>query len=179
MAEAATLARPYANAIFQIASDNDYLGGWSRMLGFLGVVAADEGMGLLLSSPDVSGPEKAHKLAEVCGDELNERARNLLQVLAANQRLDLLPEIALQYEALKAASEQSLDVEVLSAYPLSQSETETLKNALVVKFDKEVTVTSSVDQSLLGGAVIRAGDMVIDGSVRGKLEKLAEMLQRA
>ena len=179
MAEIATLARPYAKAIYEIANDNTNLDGWSRMLQFLGTAAQDDDMGVLLASPDISGPEKAHKLSEVCGEELNDRAKNLLQVLAVNQRLELLPEIALQFEALKAAREQSLDVEVLSAYPLSDAEADKLKNALAVKFDKEVTVTSSVDQSLLGGAIIRAGDMVIDGSVRGKLEKLAETLQRA
>jgi F-type H+-transporting ATPase subunit delta len=178
VAELATLARPYANAVFAIAKQDGALERWSRVLAFLGSAAADDRMAVLLLSPDVTGAQKAHRIAEVCGDEIDDRARSLLQVLAGNQRLTLLPEIADQFEVLKALDEQSLDVDVLSAYPLSDEETERLRAALAKRFAKDVTVASRVDPHLLGGAIIRAGDMVIDGSVRGRLDRLAETLQR-
>lgn len=178
MAELATLARPYANAVFQMAKEDGALGRWSRMLAFMAMASEEERMRVLLASPEIGGPEKAHKLAEVCGEELTDRARSLLRVLATNQRLVLLPEISTQFEVLKAADEQSLDVDVQSAFPLSDAEADRLKTALAARFEKHVTVTSRVDPNLLGGAVIRAGDMVIDGSIRGRLAKLAETLQR-
>jgi F-type H+-transporting ATPase subunit delta len=148
------------------------------MLGFLGVAAADPQVKLLLDSPDVADEQKAFRLAEVVGDELNERARKFVQALAANKRLELIDDVREQYEALRAAEEQTLDVEVVSAFPLTDEQSETITRSLAVKYSKEVNLTSVVDRHLLGGAVIRAGDTVIDGSVRGKLDKLAESLQR-
>ena len=99
-------------------------------------------------------------------------------MLATNRRLPLLGEIARQFDILRALEEQNLDVEVVSAYPLTEAESEHLASVLRNKYEKEVTLTSRVDPNLLGGAIIRAGDTVIDGSVRGKLEKLGESLQR-
>ncbi len=99
-------------------------------------------------------------------------------MLAINRRLPLLGEIAQQFDVLRALEEQNLDVEVVSAFPLTDAESERLARVLRDKYKKEVTLTSRVDPSLLGGAIIRAGDTVIDGSVRGKLEKLGESLLR-
>ncbi len=148
------------------------------MLGFLMVAASDEQVKRLLESPEVGDEQKAFRLTEVCGDELNDRGRKFVQVLAQNKRLDIIAEISAQFEALRAAEEQTLDVEVISAYPISDSESATLREGLARKFAKAVNLSSSVDSSLIGGAVIRAGDTVIDGSIRGKLNKLAETLQR-
>ena len=178
MAELRTLARPYANAVFAVARQDSDLERWSRMLGFLVVAAGDPQMKLLLESPEIADEQKAFRLAEICGDELNDRARKLVQTLAANKRLDLFDDIREQYEALRVAEEQTLDVEVVSAFPLSDEQSAVIARALTAKYAKEVNLTSIVDQSLLGGAIIRAGDTVIDGSVRGKLDKLAESLQR-
>jgi F-type H+-transporting ATPase subunit delta len=178
MAELATLARPYANAVFAVAKGDSTLERWSRMFAYLTTAAADPRVKSLLDSPEVGDEQKALRLAEICGDELNDRARKFVQVLAQNKRLDIIAEIQGQFEALRAAEEQTLDVEVISAYPLSDAESANLRRALAEKYAKEVNLTSVVDSSLIGGAIIRAGDTVIDGSLRGKLNKLAETLQR-
>lgn len=178
MAELATLARPYANAVFAVAKESGELDRWSRMLGFLSVASEDATMRVLLDAPEVGEEQKARQLTDVCGDELNDRAKQFVRVLAANRRLDLISEIAELFEDLRAREQQMLDVRVMSAFPLSDDESERLRAALARRFDKEIQLTSDVDRSLIGGVLIRAGDVVIDGSVRGKLSKLQETLQR-
>lgn len=178
MAELATLARPYAKAVFEIAKRDNALDRWSRMLGVLGSVAATPKIRQLLDSPNTPEEQKAHQLLDVCGDDLDDRARRVVHVLATNRRLGLIEEIHEQFEVLKAQDEQVLDVEVISAFPLSREQQERIQTALGERYQREVNLSSRVDQHLLGGAVIRAGDTVIDGSVRGKLAKLAETLQR-
>ena len=178
MAELATLARPYANAVFATAREDGNLERWSRMLGYLAAAAREPEVRRLLDSPDVGDEQKAFRLADICGDELNDKARKLVQVLARNKRLGLIDEILEQYELKRAQDEQTLDVEVVSAYPLSDDQAARLKQVLGEKYAKEVSLSSVVDEGLLGGAIIRAGDTVIDGSVRGRLNKLAESLQR-
>jgi len=131
-----------------------------------------------MESPEVPAERKAFHLAEICGDEVEERGRKFLLVLARNGRLGLLGEISRGFDELKAAEERNLDVEVLSTYPLTEAQSERLKDALQMKFGKVVRLSSDVDASLLGGAIVRAGDTVIDGSVRGRLDKLAESLAR-
>jgi F-type H+-transporting ATPase subunit delta len=178
MAELATLARPYANAVFAVAKQDGDLERWSRMLGFLAVASSDPQVKLLLDSPEVADEQKAFRLSEVCGDELNDRARKLAQVLARNKRLDLIDQLREQFESLRAAEEQILDVEVVSAFELTDEQSAAISQSLAAKYSKEVNLTSAVDSNLIGGAIIRAGDTVVDGSVRGKLDKLAESLQR-
>jgi F-type H+-transporting ATPase subunit delta len=178
MAELATLARPYANAVFATARDEGNLERWSRMLGFLAAAVREPEVRRLIDSPDVSDEQKAFRLADVCGDELNDKARKLVQVLARNKRLGLIDEILEQFEQKRAQDEQTLDVEVVTAYPLSDDQAARLKQALGEKYAKEVNLSSVVNEDLIGGAIIRAGDTVIDGSVRGRLNKLAESLQR-
>ncbi len=179
MAELATLARPYANAAFDIAKSDGELDKWSRMLALLGAAAADETVQVLLATPEVEELQKAYRLSEICGPELNDRGKRFVQVLASNKRLTLLPEIQAQFEALRAEEQATLDVMVTSAYPLSEQELERLKGALSQRFERDVSMVSEVDDSLIGGAIIRAGDTVIDGSLRGKLDKLAENIQRS
>ncbi len=176
MAELATIARPYANAVFGLAKRDQALDAWSRMLATLAATIEHPKVRVLLESPDNPSQAKAFKLAELCGDELDDRGKKFLQALADNDRLLLLGEIRAQFEALKAEEEKSLDVEVISAYELSDAQSSALKVALNKKFEKEISIESRVDSGLIGGAIIRAGDVVIDGSVRGKLTKLAETL---
>lgn len=178
MAELATLARPYANAVFDLARADQALDGWSRMLTFLAVVAEDPRVRSLLDSPDLPSEVKGHKLAELCGDELNDKARNLVGLLARNKRLDVIDELRAQFEERKAEAERVLEVEVVTAYELSEEQSEKLRNALQRKFDREVSLSGRVDPEVIGGAVIRAGDTVIDASLRGRLNRLAETLQR-
>jgi F-type H+-transporting ATPase subunit delta len=178
MAELATLARPYASAVFATAQGESSLERWSRMLTFLVAASSDPQVKRLLDAPEVGDEQKAFRLAELCGDELNDRARKFVQVLAQNKRLDIISEIHKQFEERRATEEQTLDVEVISAYPMSDEERAQLSRALATKYAKEIDMTSAVDSNLIGGAIIRAGDTVIDGSLRGKLDKLAETLQR-
>lgn len=178
MAESATLARPYANAVFELAKQENQLDPWSRNLALLAVTAADASVRMLLESPSATDAQKADALAEICGDELSGAGSALVGVLARNRRLPLLGEISAQFETLRAEEERTLDVEVVAAYEMSVEQRAQLIDALQTRFEREIQLTSRVDNDLLGGAIVRAGDTVIDGSVRGKLDKLSETLQR-
>jgi len=178
MAELATLARPYAHAVFDIAKASARFDAWSRALGLLAAAVEDEQLRHLLGNPQLSSESKAHTLIELCRAELDDRGRRFVHVLARNKRLALLPEIRAQFEILRAEQEKVLDVEVISAHELSDAERDALTRSLASRFEREVELTSKVDPSLIGGAVVRAGDTVIDGSVRGKLQKLSEALLR-
>ncbi len=179
MAELATIARPYANAVFELAKRESTLDQWSRMLNVLGATTENETVALLLDSPDLPSSAKAFRLAEVCGEELDDRGKKFLQALAEHDRLTLVPEVREQFEILRAEEQKSLDVEVISAFDLTEAQSENLKAALNRKFEKDISIETRVDASLIGGAIVRAGDVVIDGSLRGKLNKLADTLTQA
>ncbi|MGH1373059.1 MAG: F0F1 ATP synthase subunit delta [Cellvibrionaceae bacterium] len=176
MAELTTLARPYAKAAFESADAAGELQKWSEMLTLAAAVSQQDGMIKALVSPALTAQQKAKAFVDVCGDELNASAVNLMNVLADNQRLTLLPQIQELFEYHKAQREQSVDVEVTTAFELAGDLQDKLAKALSAKLDREVSLTASVDKALLGGALVRAGDTVIDGSVRGRLAKLAEAM---
>ncbi len=176
MAELSTLARPYAKAAFQAAVDTGALQAWSDMLVIASEVTLNEDMAKVLSHPGLTGQQQAQTLIDVCGDKLNESVQNLINVLAENKRISLLPQILEQFEHLKAELEKAVDVEIISAFEVSDESKQKLTDALKAKLAKDVRVTTTVDSTLVGGAIIRAGDMVIDGTVRGKLAKLAEAM---
>lgn len=177
MAELTTVARPYAKAVFAEASEKSALDAWSEDLAILAAYAADADMAKVLVHPSLTADQRAQALTDVCGDKLNEAAKNLVAVLAENKRLALLPEIAELYEELKAQLQNTVDVVVTSAMELSSSQAEKLAAALKAKLQCDVRLTSEVDESLIGGAIIRAGDLVIDGTLIGKLSKLAEAMK--
>ncbi len=177
MAELTTLARPYAKAVFAEAQEKNALDAWSDDLAVLSAYAADADMAKVLVHPSLTASQQAQALSDVCGDKLNDAAKNLVNVLAENKRLPLLSEIAALYEEYKADLQNSVDVVVTSAFALSEEQTDKLAQALKAKLQREVRMTSEVDESLIGGAVIRAGDLVIDGSITGKLSKLAEAMK--
>ena len=179
MAELATLARPYANAAFDLAKGIDRLDQWSRMLTLLAAAAQTEEIEELIAAPALTDEVKAHQLIEVASDNLDDRGRRLVHVLAANKRLDLLPEIATQFEVRKAQAEELVDVEISAAVELTEAQVNAYAQALKRRFEQEVEVTTVVDPRLLGGAVVRAGDTVIDGSLRGRLARLGETLLHA
>jgi len=179
MAELATLTRPYAKAVFELAKSQGRVDAWARMLDLIAMVANQEPVQRMLASPDLPEADKARRLARVCGEEIDDRGRALIDLLATNKRLGLIAELREQFEALRAQEDQLLDVEVVSAYELTEAQAGMLREALQRKFQREVNMTSRVDAGLVGGALIRAGDTVIDGSVRGRLAKLVEALQRA
>jgi F-type H+-transporting ATPase subunit delta len=176
MAELSTLARPYAKAAFQAAVDAGELQAWSDMLVVASEVAQNEDMAKLLSHPGLTGQQQAQTLIDVCGDKLNGSVQNLVNVLAENKRISLMPQILEQFEHLKAELEKAVDVQIISAFEVSDESKQKLTDALKAKLAKDVRVTTTVDSTLVGGAIIRAGDMVIDGTVRGKLAKLAEAM---
>ena len=177
MAELTTLARPYAKAAFEFAQNQKKLTEWSAMLGLASAVSVDATVQQVLRAPRMTGEMKADTFVEVCGDKLDAKVQNFIHVLAENDRLLLLPEIAGLFELFKAEQEKSVDVEVTSAFALNNEQKDKLAKVLSARLSREVRLHATEDSTLIGGVVIRAGDLVIDGSVRGKIAKLAEALK--
>lgn len=177
MAELTTLARPYAKAAFEYAQAHQQLANWSAMLGLAAAVSQDDTMQRVLKAPRLTSTEKATTFVEVCGDKFDAQVRNFLSIVSENNRMELLPEIADMFELYKAEQEQSVDVDVTSAFALNDEQQDKLAKVLSARLGREVRLHAAEDASLIGGVVIRAGDLVIDGSVRGKLAKLAEALK--
>ena len=177
MAELTTLARPYAKAVFELAREQSQLGNWSEILSLLAVVAQDERVQALLSHPSITADAKAQAIIEVSGEKLGEAGKNFVRLLAENKRLSLLPEISELYENLKAQQEATVDVVVETAFELSAEQTDRLIKSLQAKLQRSVNLETVTNKALLGGVVIRAEDLVIDASVRGRLAKLAEAIQ--
>lgn len=173
MAELRTVARPYAKAAFQKALDLSALDGWSSALEQLKVVSLQGKVADLISAPSFTAEAKADRLSNICGDTLTDAQKNFVSVLASNGRLALLPEISNLFEEFKAQQESNLQVVVQTAYELDPATQEKISSALKSKLNSEVTVETSIDATLLGGALIKVGDAVIDGSVKGRLAKLA------
>ncbi|MDP6654244.1 MAG: F0F1 ATP synthase subunit delta [Gammaproteobacteria bacterium] len=176
MAELTTLARPYAKAAFQVALQDGALDAWSRMLMLAASVAEDATVASIMSSPELSLEQIADDFIEVCDDELDSKGQNFVRLLAENKRLALLPEVSMLFENLKANQEKSVDVEIATAFEISSEISDKLAQALKARLQRDIKLATSVDHTLLGGAVIRAGDTVIDSSTRGKLNKLAETM---
>lgn len=177
MAELTTVARPYAKAAYAVAQTENALADWSAMLTFGAAVAADKNMKTVLDHPSLTSEKKAETFIDVCEGKLSDSGKNFISVLAENNRLTLLPEIAALFELFKAHQERSVDVEVESAFELSAEQQDKLAQALTKKLDRKVNISSSTNPEILGGVIIRAEDLVIDASVRGKLAKLAEAIR--
>lgn len=172
MAELTTVARPYARAAFEFARGEDQLAAWSTMLALVAAVVDDAAFKQYIARPTLSGAQQADAIVKVCGDQLNAGVTAFISNLAANKRLAALPTISSLFEALRAEAEGAVDVDVTSAFALSEEQTQALAQVLTQKLSRQVHVTTAVDASLIGGAVIRAGDTVIDASIKGKLGKL-------
>jgi F-type H+-transporting ATPase subunit delta len=176
MADLTTLARPYARAAFEVAMEGNELENWSKMLSLAASVSSIDSVRVVLGSPTLTAEELARKMIDICGEELDKKGQNFLALLAENKRLGLLGEISAIYEVFKANQEKSVDVEITTAFEVSSEASDKLAEALKNRLQREINLESKVDPDLLGGAVIRAGDTVIDSSVRGKLTKLAEAM---
>src|SRR5688572_2563510 len=176
MAERTTTARPYAKAIFALARQGNKLAETSAGLIRAAQVVADPRVRALLGSPHVSAAQLAELVNGVAGNRLDEHGRNFVSLLAQNRRLGFLPEIAALYEQMKAEVENAVDVEVTAATPLSADQESRYAAALQKKLGRSIRLRTRVDGSLLGGAVLKAGDLVIDGSIKGRLERLATEL---
>ena len=176
MAELRTLARPYAKAVYEYALAAGDLDQWAGTLDLLSAVVAEEKVARLLASPDLTVQQQAAAVVDLCADAIDDKARNLVHLLAENRRLTLLPFIAEQYRALKTREERAVDVELVSASQLDEGQQESFTRALSQRLERTVRLSVSVDKSLIGGVLIRAGDTIIDASIRGRLNKLAEAL---
>ena len=176
MAELTTLARPYAKAAFEFADDNAALDHWSGALQSLAAVVAETRVADRLSDPLATSEQHAQTLVDLMGDSIDGKIQNFVQNLAANKRLGLLAEISSLFDLMKSNREQVLDVRISSAYELSDQQEKTLAEALGKNLRRAVTLECEVDESLIGGAFINAGDTIIDGSVRGRLTKLTETM---
>ena len=181
MAERITTARPYAKAIFALARKANTLAGTAAGLTRAAEVVADPRVKSLLGSPHVTPAQLAELVIGVAGpgphgSGLDEHGRNFVTLLANNRRLGFLPEIAALFEQMKSEVENAVDVEVTSATALTPDQESRYAAALQKKLGRSVRLRTKIDQTLLGGAVLKAGDLVIDGSIKGRLERLATEL---
>jgi len=176
MADRSTIARPYARAAFEQARASKRLAPLSEALVTGASVVQDARVKNLLGNPSVSPAQLAQLVIGIAGDSLNEHGRNFVQTLAENRRLGYLPEIAAIFNELKDAEEGVVDVTVTSAAALDQQQQLTLSEALARKLKRQVRLHCETDPALIGGAVLRAGDLVIDGSLRARLVALATEL---
>lgn len=176
-AELSTVARPYARAAFsQALNEASGLETWSRMLKMLAATVQQPAVAAVLDKPSMTTEQETQFLLELLGEELNQYGQNFVAVLSEYGRTSLLSEISEMFELLKAHHEQTLDVEVVSAFEVSDNDQALLTSALKEKLQREINLSTEVDASLLGGVLIRAEDTVIDNSVRGKLDKLSHAL---
>ena len=176
MAELRTLARPYAKAAFQAANESGTLQLWADQLAILGSISTDSKVASVITSSTVDAASQVATIVALVGDELNASVNNFLHILAENKRLLLLPSIAELFVELKANLERSVEVNISTAFALDDATETKLAQALKDKLQRDIQVHTDVDKSLLGGVVVRAGDIVIDGSVKGRLAKLAEAM---
>ena len=176
MSELTTAARPYARAVFETAQESGELADWSDALSLLGAVVSNKEVGQLLSNPNMAKQAGADALISLCDSKLNKKAENLVIMLSENNRLLLLPEVSAIFETLKDEAEGSVEARVATAKALTKAEEEAIAKALKKRLGRDVKLNVSVDESLLGGAIIHAGDLVIDGSLQGRLKKMTSVM---
>jgi len=178
MADLSTLARPYAKAVFELAHDSGQLKEWSAQLAAIAQAVADPQLARLIGHPALDKHELADVLGAALKQSLNDAGRSLLRLLADNGRLKAAGFVAEQFEALRAEAESRVNVEITSAAPVAQGQQDALAGAIKKRLRRDVDIEWKTDEALVAGAVIRAGDLVIDGSVRGELERMATALTR-
>jgi F-type H+-transporting ATPase subunit delta len=178
MSDFTTAARPYANAVYDIAHEASALEAWGDALANLATVVSDTQINKLLDNPDLSKNQKGELIIQVLGDKLTEKQQNLVKLMAENSRLKLMPDVLEQFEVARAKAENKVEAEVISAFELSAQQISELVNTLKNKLGCDVTLTTTIDESLIGGVVIRAGDTIIDASMKSQLDSLALSLGR-
>jgi len=176
MTELATLARPYAEAAFKCAKQSGKAADWSKSLQFLAFVVNAPEMQAIIDNPRVGRQRISDLLLDIGQDQVLDAAKNLVKLLVENDKLKLLPTISTLFEQLKADDEGYVNVDLLSAYALSKAEQNKYVAKLEKLLNKKVNATMAVDKSLIGGIIAKAGDKVIDGSIRGQLHQLAKRL---
>ena len=178
MTDFTTIARPYANAVYDTASETSSLDSWSDALANLSAVVSDAQMSDLLDNPETGKVQKGELLLQVLGDKLNEQQKNLVKLMAENGRLKLMTDVAEQFEVARAKAENKIEAEVISAFKLTAKQTGELVKTLKNKLGCEITLTTTIDESLIGGVIIKAGDTIIDASMKSQLDSLALSLGR-
>lgn len=173
MADVSTLARPYAKAAFELARDKGRFEEWQKALGALAQIAGQPDIQALLKSPAASTSQQAEVFIAAAGDVLDGNAKNFVKVLAQYRRLDVLPAIEADYTALRSAAENTVQAELRTAVEATDAQREKIRASLAKRLGRNVELHCVVDPSLIAGAQVRAGDLVIDSSVSGKLERLA------
>jgi F-type H+-transporting ATPase subunit delta len=176
MSDLTTIARPYAKAAFDFAVEKGQLDLWSQMLTFAAEVTQNEQMKELLSS-SMAAERLAEVFVSICGEQFDEYGQNLIKVMAENGRLKALPDVCTLFFALKKEHEKQMEVEVVSATELSEQQKADISVKLEQRLERKVQLNCSVDEALLGGVIIRAGDLIIDNSVSGRLSRLNDVLQ--
>lgn len=176
MAEFNTIARPYAQGAFEYARDNNQLDHWSQMLAALSQVVTQPQVKKVLENPSYSHEILADVVMDVAKDNIDEAGRNFVKLIASNNRLAIIPAAANLFQGLKAKSEQTIDVQVTSTSDLDQAQCDRLTQSLHKRFNKNIKLSCQTDSSLLGGLYICAGDIVIDGTIKGQLQRMKESL---
>jgi len=176
MAELHTIARPYAQAAFSLARENDALPSWRAALDLAAAVVADAKVAAALDSPRLTGEDKAALVLSICGDRLGTEQRNFLRVLIGADRVALLPQIRDQFTELKDAAEGVAKARIESAFPMTDGQVAELTGALEKRFGRRIEATVVVDPALIGGARITVGDTVVDGTVQAQLQAMAREL---
>ena len=178
MAEKTTIARPYAQAIFEIARDKGDLVKIGEALQITSAAVSESSIASMIGNPDIAEEKIIALLIDVCGDRASAEFGNFIKLLAEYDRLSVLPEILQHYEAYRAELESTVEAQVVSASALSAAQKKSIIASLKKRFGREVTLQCKTDKSLIGGAIIRAGDLVIDGSITSQLSKLGHALSR-
>jgi F-type H+-transporting ATPase subunit delta len=173
MSEAITTARPYAQAAFDEAMKQNDLKGWSELLQAGAIAVAHAEVRQVIDSPRANVGQVEGLMLALCGVKAESLQGNFVRLLIENQRLSVLPQIAGMYEVLRAEAEKSLDVNVISAFELSEAQKQKIVDALKKRMNRAISLSCQTDKQLLGGIVIRAGDKVTDGSARARLGELA------
>lgn len=176
MSELVTVARPYAKAAFDFAVEQQGVEHWQSMLAFSAEVSRNEEMAELLSGA-VAPETLSQTFLAVCGPQLDQAGQNLIKVMAENGRLAVLPAVLEQFIDLRAAHESTVEVEVISSNQLKDEQLAKISAAMEQRLSRKVKLNCKIDKSVIAGVIIRAGDMVIDGSVRGRLDRLTDVLQ--
>lgn len=176
MSDSITIARPYAKAAFDHAKQAGQLKVWSELLAAAAAAVSDEQVAALVSSPRVHADQLLGLINALSGGAAGKTGENFIHLLADGHRLNVLPEIADQFEQLRAEEEMSVDVTVSSAFELAADQKQKIADAMKARYGREVKLHAVVDAALLGGVVIRAGDKVIDGSARARLAEMTSAL---
>ena len=176
MSEAITIARPYAQAAFEEAQKLADLKGWSAVILSLAEAVSHPEISAIVTSPRIAKSQIENLMDGLLGKEANAQQRNFVRILADNQRLQVLPEIAAIFENLRADAEKTVNVVVDSAFELSAEQQAKIVSSLKARMGREIKLVCKVNKELLGGIVIRAGDKVVDGSARTRLGEMANAL---